>query len=131
ARIIADVDGQLTPPRTGPITIQIQRQDAVDLELTQKEWGRTVVLIISAQWASQAGQAGRGSHLRVDEDGAIVRTQGTREADILPYALQSPFVDRPAGAAHRVTGASFSSAHREALTAIKLSPWYDELFSYL
>ncbi len=50
---------------------------------------------------------------------------------LLPFALQTAFVDRPAGAAKRLTTAHFSSAHRDALTSIKLSPWYDELFSYL
>jgi hypothetical protein len=49
----------------------------------------------------------------------------------LPFALQNAFVDRPAGATRRLADPRFSSAHRDALTAIKLSPWYDELFSYL
>ena len=65
----------------------------------------------------------------VNADGRIAWSQdGPR---LLPFALQNAFVDRPAGATQRLTGAHFSSAHRDALTTIKLSPWYDELFSFL
>lgn len=66
----------------------------------------------------------------INADGRVVGTsQASKPA--MPFALQSASVDRPAGALHRFGEARFSSALRDGLTTIKLSPWYDELFSYL
>jgi hypothetical protein len=66
----------------------------------------------------------------VDEDGLVVRP-ASADRPPLAFVTQGAFVDRPAGAARRFSLPHFSSAHREALTTIKLSPWYDQLFSYL
>jgi energy-coupling factor transporter ATP-binding protein EcfA2 len=65
-----------------------------------------------------------------NNDGRVIWTAEGYES-LIPYAHHCAFVDRPAGAAYRLTAGHFSSALRDALTAIKLSPWYEELFSYL
>ncbi len=81
-------------------------------------------------WVQFMVNANRGgSHGFINADGRFFTDYGAKP--LLPFALQTAFVDRPAGAAKRLSTAQFSSAHRDALTAIKLSPWYDELFSYL
>jgi hypothetical protein len=80
-----------------------------------------VVVIVT--WPTEGPSVGEVS---VDQDGSVTATTSW-----IPFALQSAFVDRPAGALQRLQGGRFSSAHRDALTVIKLSPWYDELFSYL
>ena len=71
-----------------------------------------------------------GSRAWINADGLIFVMDGTPKAP-LPFVMQSAFVDRPAGATNRLSDPHFSSALRDALTTIKLSPWYDELFSYL
>jgi len=49
----------------------------------------------------------------------------------VPYELVHAFVDLPAGARSRLTKTTFSSALRDALTAIKLSPLFDDWLDYL
>jgi hypothetical protein len=66
----------------------------------------------------------------VDEDGCLTG-RGHVFPGRLPFAMQGNFVDRPAGASARFHGGHFSSALRSALTAIKLSSWYDDWFKYL
>ena len=64
-----------------------------------------------------------------NEDG--VATTDNDRAKRLPFALLGSFADRPAGANARFHGGHFSSALRNALTAIKKSAWYDDWFKYL
>ncbi len=52
-------------------------------------------------------------------------------APFLQAEFQGTFTDRPAGARHRFAAPRSSSALRDALTAIKLTPWYDEFVRYL
>jgi energy-coupling factor transporter ATP-binding protein EcfA2 len=68
--------------------------------------------------------------IAINQDGCIVWSS-RQSASIVPFTLQSAFVDRPAGALKRFSGSRFSSALRDALTDLKLSPWYDDLFAYL
>lgn len=70
------------------------------------------------------------SRVAINEDGCIVWSKEDAAA-FIPFALQNAFVDRPAGALKRFSGSRFSSALRDALTNLKLSPWYDDLFAYL
>lgn len=65
---------------------------------------------------------------QVDADGAV---SGTHVGLGTPYELVHTFVDRPAGAQQRLNKPSFSSALRDSLTAIKLSPLYDDWLEYL
>ncbi len=67
--------------------------------------------------------------IAIDEDGSI--TSDTGAAPFLPFTLQTGFVDRPAGALRRFSAVRSSSALRDALAAIKLSPWYDDFLGYL
>jgi len=63
----------------------------------------------------------------VDDDGNL-----EAETSVVPetkFELIHVFVDRPAGAAQRFSRPRFSSALREALGQIKLSPLYDAVFS--
>lgn len=63
----------------------------------------------------------------IDDDGNIATTgYGTVQAK---FELLHAFVDRPAGAAQRFSRPRFSSALREALGLVKLSPLYDEVFA--
>ena len=64
----------------------------------------------------------------VDADGVL---DGPRHEVAVPYEFVYAFVDRPAGAQQRLNKPSFSSALRESLTAIKLSPLYDDWLEYL
>jgi energy-coupling factor transporter ATP-binding protein EcfA2 len=64
----------------------------------------------------------------VDADGVL---SGSRQGVAAPYELVHAFVDRPAGAQQRLNKPSFSSALRDSLTAIKLSPLYDDWLEYL
>ena len=47
------------------------------------------------------------------------------------FSLEASYTDRPAGAKRRFEKESFSSALREALRDIKLSPYYDDLIENL
>jgi hypothetical protein len=74
--------------------------------------------------------AGSGSAQGVvDEDGRLVERVAAHRA--LPFALEVAQVDRPAGARHRFGADRFSSGLRHALGRIKLTPWYDDLITYL
>lgn len=64
----------------------------------------------------------------VDADGVL---RGAGASIVAPYEFVHAFVDRPAGAQQRLNKPNFSSALRDSLTAIKLSPLYDDWLEYL
>lgn len=66
----------------------------------------------------------------VSEDGVDV-VQEEKGTAIVPFSFHATFPNRPAGVLRRSTGPRFSSALREALARIKLSPWYDDFFRYV
>ncbi len=65
----------------------------------------------------------------INEDGeSLWHSPGKWE---LPFAFQGAFAERPAGARRRMSESRFSSALRNSLTSIKLSPWFDDFLMYL
>lgn len=65
----------------------------------------------------------------INRDGEVVESYDDRT--FRPFTLETAFVDRPAGARNRYAQEIFSSAHREALKNIKLTPYYDDFIAYL
>ncbi len=95
----------------------------------------TSMLRVSPRAESEAKEPVRalqltsGHQVILNEDG--VATFHVDRAPLLPFALNTVLPDRPAGAHKRFTSPRFSSHARDALTAIKLSPSYDDLLEYL
>lgn len=87
-------------------------------------------LSIETSWTTKSEPQRALGWADIDDDGEVHNNRGWVDS-FSRFELQSSFVDRAVGAAHRLSEPHFSSAMRDALTAIKLSPWYDELFSYL
>jgi hypothetical protein len=77
---------------------------------------------------SSGRAVGTPTGITVDDDG---NTSDSKQRVERPFEFATPFVERAAGAARRLASTRYSSALRDALTAIKLSPEYDELVSNL
>ena len=86
--------------------------------------------ILTVQRVQPGGTSSAPLDGYIDEDGAWLAITPAVPGQF-PFALQGNFVDRPAGATARFQGGRFSSALRTALSAIKLSSWYDDWFKYL
>lgn len=67
--------------------------------------------------------------LVINDDGRAIFS--TPQSPVLPFEFLGTFADRAAGARQRLQAGRFSSALRDALTAIKRAPWYDDFESYL
>ena len=114
-------------------TIELSKSDASDVWMFPharevNEQG-PVMGLASSIWIE--GEDGYSTNAAVvNEDGVVIWTD-TGDKPFFPFSLHSLFVDRPAGALRRLRDPLFSSALREAISAIKLSAWYDDFFSYL
>jgi hypothetical protein len=148
---LSSIELSLGAERAAQITATFDREvlgraTGVDIELTQPSGGGFdlearqagirdpyVVLAVVPTFMDAAGAKwGRtpAGWVIVDEDGSVRLSMGEPSEIGVPFSLQSAFVDRPAGARQRLAG-RFSSALRDAMTEIKLSPWYDDLVEYL
>ncbi len=74
------------------------------------------------------GRRPLGSDALVNDDGAA--WSDSAEA-FTPFASLETFADRRAGGRRRLESPRFSSALRDAISAIKLTPWYDDFIRYL
>ncbi|MBI3272965.1 MAG: ATP-binding protein [Planctomycetes bacterium] len=105
----------------------------VELARADGERGNLAAFGIDGKSTKHEGR-GKGvgtlyNQVLVSEDGHPGWHWLSKEAS--PFSLLGPFADRPACAARRLQPPHFSSALRDALTTIKLSPWYDDFLSYL
>jgi energy-coupling factor transporter ATP-binding protein EcfA2 len=122
------------PERTASVAIW----ENSDAPVAQTAVGATTTLDMDlANAARMNGEQGelraltlaRPFEALINKDGAIT---GAISGDAFrPFTLETAFVDRPAGASRRYAQETFSSAHREALSKVKLTPYYDDFIAYL
>ncbi len=120
ATVDAELDGAIPPWSPNlPLT---------EIRVTVAPLGRDTggaSIRTEAKWPSGASSTGP---THIDSDGNI---SGRSGASLAPFVLETTFVNRPAGAQARFAATRFSSALREAMSTIKRTAWYDDMFSYL
>jgi energy-coupling factor transporter ATP-binding protein EcfA2 len=106
--------------------VRIARGDGATGELAQFSVHATINNILQR---GQANPWNLSGFALINDDGSVVF--GRDRDEIAPYSFLGTFADRTAGAKKRIESPRFSSALRDALTAIKLTPWYDDFIRYL
>jgi energy-coupling factor transporter ATP-binding protein EcfA2 len=86
-------------------------------------------LTSSTQSGQRLEHGASSIHVQVNDDGSPEHS--SHHSVLVPFEFLGTFSDRAAGARERLASARFSSALRDALTAIKRAPWYDDFESYL
>lgn len=67
----------------------------------------------------------------IDEDGVMHASRTQTQLRPIPCTMVVPTRERPVGARKRFGSTKFSSSLRGALAQVKLTPWYEDLITYL